>query len=100
MDLPTEDRITAFDVGRLLVEAGANTALRDAAARIYEVSCLQARDDLRKLLSTHAKSEIMDEEGRLKKELRPNSVQRVIRPVESLVREILVAMMRARAASS
>ena len=47
----------------------------------------------------HAKAEIMDETGRLRKELRPVSVQRVIKPVESLVREIIVAMMRARAAA-
>ena len=45
-------------------------------------------------LSTSDRSKIVDPNGRLKKEFRPNSVNRVIKPVESLVREIIIHMMK------
>lgn len=94
MDLPPEERITALEVGKLLVESGAHSSLRDAAARIIETSCLQASNDLKKLISTHDRAEITNEDGLLRKDVRPLSAQRVIKPVEALVREIIVQMMR------
>lgn len=94
MDLPMEQRISSLEVGKLLNEAGAVANLRDAAVRIIEVSCLNARDDLKQLLSTGERSKIVDPNGRLKKEYRPVSVNRVIKPVESLVREIIIHMMK------
>ncbi len=100
MDLPREERISALEVGKLLVEAGADKNLRDVSSRIVETSCLEARNDLKKLLSTADKSKIIDEHGRLRKEVRPKSVQRVIKPVEALIREILVKVMQAEKASA
>ena len=94
MDLPSEQRISSLEVGKMLSESGAVTSLRDAAVRIIEVSCLNARDDLKKLLSESDRSKIVDSNGRLKKEFRPMSVNRVIKPVESLVREIIIHMMK------
>ena len=94
MDLANEQRISSLEVGKLLSEAGATATLRDAAVRIIEVSCLNARDDLKKLLSESDRSQIVDQNGRLKKEYRPLSVNRVIKPVESLVREIIIHMMK------
>jgi signal recognition particle receptor subunit beta len=94
MDLPSEQRISSLEVGKLLSESGVAANLRDAAVRIVEVSCLDARDDLKSLLSTGDRSKIVDTEGRLKKEYRPKSVIRVIKPVESLIREIIILMMK------
>ena len=94
MDLAPEERISSLEVGKLLVESGANKNLKDAAARIIETSCLQASNDLKKLISTHDRSEITNDKGLLRKDMRPLSVQRVIKPVEAIVREIIVNMMR------
>ncbi len=94
MDLPKEERISSLEVGRLLVEAGAHASLRDAAVRIVEASCLQARNDLQRLLTTTDRSQLVNERGYLKKELRPPSVQRIVKPVEALIREILVLVMK------
>ncbi|MHA1215456.1 MAG: hypothetical protein ACTSPG_09160 [Candidatus Hodarchaeales archaeon] len=94
MDLPKEQRISALEVGKLLSESGTAANLRDAAVRIVEVSCLEARDDLKLLLSKGDRSKIVDADGRLKKEFRPASVNRVIKPVESLIREIIIQMMK------
>lgn len=94
MDLPVEQRISSFEVGKLLSDSKVTANLRDAAVRIVEVSCLDARDDLKALLSSADRSKIVDEEGKLKKESRPRSVNRVIKPVESLIREIIILMMK------
>ncbi|MHA2202095.1 MAG: hypothetical protein ACW991_00260 [Candidatus Hodarchaeales archaeon] len=94
MDLPKEQRISSLEVGKLLNESGVVGSLRDAAVRIVEVSCLEARDDLKKLLSQSDRSKIVDVNGRLKKEIRPMSVTRVIKSVESLIREIIIQMMK------
>lgn len=99
MDLPKDERISSLEVGKLLVESGANDNLRDAAVRIIESSCLAARNDLKELLATQAREEITDAEGRLKKEKRPPSVKRVALPVESLIREILIQVMKQQKAS-
>lgn len=94
MDLAIESRISSLEVGKLLSESGTVASLRDAAVRIIEVSCLDARDDLKNLLSKGNRSEIVDSTGKLKKEYRPQSVNRVIKPVESLIREIIIQMMK------
>jgi signal recognition particle receptor subunit beta len=96
MDLPAEERISALEVGKLLVEAGVNENMRDASSRIVEMSCLQAKDDLKQLLSTSVRSDITDTDGKLKKSARPRSVQRVIQPVEALLREVIVRSMKDR----
>ncbi|MFW9853979.1 MAG: hypothetical protein ACFFFG_02935 [Candidatus Thorarchaeota archaeon] len=97
MDLPREQRISALEVGKLLSESGVAANLRDAAARMVEVSCLEARDDLKVLLSTGDRTKIVDVDGKLKKEYRPASVSRVIKPVEGLIRDIIVLMMKQQA---
>ncbi|MHA2226049.1 MAG: ADP-ribosylation factor-like protein [Candidatus Hodarchaeales archaeon] len=94
MDLPKEQRISSLEVGKLLSEAGVAANLRDAAVRIVEVSCLDARDDLKNLLSRSERSKIVDANGRLRKDVRPNSVTRVIKSVETLIREIIILMMK------
>ena len=42
MDLPAETRISAADVGKLMLEAGVSDKLRDTFASTFEVSCLEA----------------------------------------------------------
>ena len=94
MDLPAEERISALEIGKLLVEAGVHGNMRDAASRIVETSCLQAKDDLKELLSKSDRAAITDSDGKLKKSARPRSVQRVVQPIEALLREIIVKTMR------
>ena len=94
MDLPKDERISSLEVGKLLVESGANENLRDAAVRIVESSCLSARNDLKELLASKSREDITDENGRLKKNMRPPSVKRVVQPVEALIREILIQIMK------
>ncbi|MHA2499459.1 MAG: hypothetical protein ACXAEL_07835 [Candidatus Hodarchaeales archaeon] len=100
MDLPKEERISSLEVGKLLVEAGANENLRDAAVRVIESSCLGARNDLKELLASQAREEITDSDGLLRKDKRPPSVKRVVQPVESLIREILIHVMKQQRAGS
>jgi len=90
MDLPESQRISLQEVSKLLVEAGMHTQMRDAHARIVAGSCLKARDELRTLLQTKTEAELKDKDGRLKREIRPQTVQRIVQPVEQVVREILV----------
>ncbi|MFW9915544.1 MAG: hypothetical protein ACFFGZ_08020 [Candidatus Thorarchaeota archaeon] len=100
MDLPKDERISSLEVGKLLVDAGANENLRDAAVRVIESSCLSARNDLKELLATQTREEITDADGRLLKDKRPPSVKRVVQPVESLIREILIHVMKQQKAGS
>lgn len=90
MDLPENERISPQEVSKLLVEAGMHNQMRDAHARIVAASCLQARDALKELLQNKSEAQLKDKDGRLKRELRPQTVQRIIQPVEQVVREILV----------
>lgn len=100
MDLPKVERISSLEVGKLLVEAGANENLRDAAVRVIESSCLGARNDLKELLASQPREEITDSDGLLRKDKRPPSVKRVVQPVESLIREILILVMKQQKAGS
>ena len=90
VDLPESERISSQEVSKLLVEAGMHGTMRDAHARIITTSCLGARDDLRELFQAKSEDALKDKDGRLKRELRPSSVQRIVQPVEQVVREILV----------
>ncbi len=90
MDLPESERISPQEVSKLLVEAGMHGTLRDAHARIITTSCLKARDDLKELFQEKSEDELKDKDGHLKRELRPQSVQRIVKPVEQIIREIVV----------
>jgi GTPase SAR1 family protein len=94
MDLPKEQRISSLEVGKLLVESGASSKLKDAAVRIVEASCITASNDLKKLLTENPREMITDENGLLKKGVRPKSVQRVVKPVEFLIKEVVVNVLR------
>ncbi|MFX1535566.1 MAG: hypothetical protein ACFFDI_15180 [Promethearchaeota archaeon] len=94
MDLPGDQRISSIDVSRLLVEAGIDGKMGNALARIQEASCINARDDLKKLLATAKRAEIINEYGYLKKSSRPESVRRIINPIENLIKEVLFSVMR------
>ncbi|MHA1449522.1 MAG: hypothetical protein ACTSP4_08900 [Candidatus Hodarchaeales archaeon] len=94
MDLPADQRISALEVGKLLVEAGAASNLKDAAVRVVEASCIHGSNDLKALLTENPREAITDEAGLLKKSVRPKSVQRVVKPLEFLVREIVVNLLK------
>jgi len=99
MDLPAEERISAVDVGELLVEAGVSERLRDAYANIIETSCLKAANDLKKVLvqikEIGAKDRYKDSKtGRWIRSTLPVSVQRLMQPVEELLREVIVRVLR------
>ncbi|MHA1167525.1 MAG: hypothetical protein ACTSRU_06865 [Candidatus Hodarchaeales archaeon] len=84
----------ALEVGKLLVEAGAASNLKDAAVRVVEASCIHGSNDLKALLTENPREAITDEAGLLKKSVRPKSVQRVVKPLEFLVREIVVNLLK------
>jgi len=94
MDLPADQRISSLEVGKLLVEAGASSKLKDAAVRVVEASCITASNDLKKLLTENPRETITDENGLLKKSSRPKAVQRVVKPLEFLIKEIIVNVLR------
>ncbi|MFB0544131.1 MAG: hypothetical protein ACETVN_00320, partial [Asgard group archaeon] len=99
MDLPPAERISAVDVGGLLVEAGVSERLRDAYANIIETSCLKAANDLKRVLiqikEEGLKGRYKDPKtGRWIRSALPVSVQRLIQPVEELLREVIVRILR------
>jgi GTPase SAR1 family protein len=99
MDLPPSERISAIDVGELLVEAGLSEKLRDAYANIIETSCLKATNDLKRILIQIKKEGLRDKykdpkTGRWIRSVLPVSVQRIMQPVEELLREVIVIVLR------
>lgn len=86
MDLPVDTRITAADVGRLMLEAEVSDKLRDTFASTFEVSCLNALSELRKAW----------QKGEWNPKQRPQAVQRLIQPIQMVIRDILVAELQKR----
>jgi len=89
MDLPMEERTPVSQMSELLVETGWSERIRDAHSRIIEMSCMDAKNDLVTLLKSDSTSRLKDDNGRLKKESRPETVKRVIMPIEMILREVL-----------
>jgi signal recognition particle receptor subunit beta len=86
MDLPVESRISAADVGRLMIEAGVSDKLRDTFASTFEVSCLDALSALREAWS----------KGEWNPKQRPQAVQRIIQPIQMVIRDILISELQKR----
>ncbi|MHA1331687.1 MAG: ADP-ribosylation factor-like protein, partial [Candidatus Hodarchaeales archaeon] len=84
MDLPVETRISAADVGRLMLEAGVSDKLRDTFASTFEVSCLDALNALKEAWS----------KGEWNPKNRPKPVQRIIQPIQMVIRDILVSELQ------
>ncbi len=91
MDLPAEQRTPASEISELLVQTGWSERIRDAHSRVVEMSCMDAKNELVGLLKSNAIPK--DDDGRLKKESRPDSVKRVIMPIEMVLREVLTAQL-------
>ena len=90
IDLPKEERIPTDKFLELLVDKTLSTNKGDAYMRVIETSCLQARNELMKLLRSPDIKSHLDEYGRLKRSSRPNSVAKVSQPIEQLTREIII----------
>ena len=86
MDLPTDTRISAQDVGRLMIEAQVSDKLRDTFASTFEVSCLIALKELREAW----------QKGEWNPKQRPQAVQRLIQPIQMVIRDILVSELQKR----
>ena len=84
MDLPVETRISAADVGKLMLEAEVSDKLRDTFASTFEVSCLEALNALKESWSR----------GEWNPKNRPQPVQRIIQPIQMVIRDILVSQLR------
>ncbi len=84
MDLPAETRISAADVGRLMLQAGVSDKLRDTFASTFEVSCLEALSALKDAWG----------KGEWNPKRRPQPVQRIIQPIQMVIRDILVSELR------
>ena len=84
MDLPVDTRISAADVGKLMLEAGVSDKLRDTFASTFEVSCLEALTALKEAWG----------KGEWNPKQRPQPVQRIIQPIQMVIRDILVSQLR------
>ncbi|MHA1206800.1 MAG: ADP-ribosylation factor-like protein [Candidatus Hodarchaeales archaeon] len=86
MDLPSDTRISAVDVGRLMIASGVSDKLRDTFASTFEVSCLNALNSLRESWGR----------GEWNPKQRPQAVQRIIQPIQMVIRDILISELRRR----
>lgn len=86
MDLPSDTRISAVDVGKLMIESGVSDKLRDTFASTFEVSCLNALNSLRESWS----------QGEWNPKQRPQAVQRIIQPIQMVIRDILISELQKR----
>ena len=84
MDLPADTRISAADVGKLMLEAGVSDKLRDTFASTFEVSCLEALGALKEAWG----------KGEWNPKRRPQPVQRIIQPIQMVIRDILVSELQ------
>jgi signal recognition particle receptor subunit beta len=84
MDLPEDQRITPQEAAKLLVESGVKKDLADAQVNIIYTSCLEAVKDLAKLLK----------EGSFDPQNRPQSIQRIVQPIQMIIRDILIKEIR------
>lgn len=91
MDLPAEERTPVSQISALLVETGWSERIRDAHSRVIEMSCMDAKNDLVGLLKSQNLPK--DNDGRLKKDSRPETVKRVIMPIEMILREVLTSQL-------
>lgn len=86
MDLPSETRITSFEAAQLLVETKVKKNIADAQVNIIETSCLQAVKDLAEMIKS----------GKFDAKDRPESIQRIIQPIQMIIRDILIKELRKR----
>jgi len=86
MDLPSDTRISAVDVGRLMIASGVSDKLRDTFASTFEVSCLNALTSLRESWG----------KGEWNPKQRPQAVQRIIQPIQMVIRDILISELQKR----
>ena len=86
MDLPPETRITSFEAAQLLVETKVKKNIADAQVNIIETSCLQAVKDLAEMIKS----------GKFDAKDRPESIQRIIQPIQMIIRDILIKELRKR----
>lgn len=89
IDLPKSERVNTEKFMALLVEVRLAKDVGDAYMRTLEMSCLDARNDLVSLPSLPNWREMIDENGRLKRGFRPDSVRRVAAPIEQITRMII-----------
>ena len=81
MDLPVDTRISAQEVGQLMIEAGVSDRLRDTFSSVFEVSCLEALVSLKEAWQS----------GEWNPKRRPQQVQRIIQPIQMVIRDILIS---------
>ncbi len=80
MDLPEDQRIQPSDVARLLEEAGVAEEMREGFANVTPTSCKNAIEDLKQALK----------DGNYDSSNRPESLQRIMQPIQQVIREILI----------
>ena len=89
MDLPKEQRTPTEEFMKLLVEQGLAKDVGEAYMRTVEISCLNARNDLLALPRRPDWRNLIDGNGHLKREARPESVKKVAYPIEQVTRLII-----------
>ncbi len=80
MDLDENERIEPSDVVRLLDEAGVATEMLEGFTNVTPTSCKEAIEDLKETLAS----------GKYDSSNRPESLQRIMQPIQQVIREILI----------
>jgi signal recognition particle receptor subunit beta len=88
-DLPWGTKISHRHVKQLFDAAGVSDLFTDLEGNVFSGSCLQARADLKNLLSETPKDIILSSEGHFKREFRPESFSPLMKSLEDIVKQIL-----------
>jgi len=88
-DLPWGTKISHRHVKQLFDAAGVSDLFHNLDENVFSGSCLQARADLKNLLSKTPRDIILGTEGHFKREFRPSSFTPLMKSLENIVKQIL-----------
>jgi signal recognition particle receptor subunit beta len=88
-DLPWGTKISHRHVKQLFDAADVSDLFHELEGNVFSGSCLQARADLKSLLSDTPKDVILSSEGHFKREFRPLSFSPLMKSLEDIVKQIL-----------
>ena len=87
-DLPAKDRIDKREIIKKLIDEGAIQSDK-AANHVMTGSCLDARNDLVKILTSSQRDSYFDDSNRLRVDKRPESVRLILRPIQKLTQLVV-----------
>ncbi len=84
IDISSAIRFSRDEINQILREEGLGDKIP-----LFEISCLDAKDDLLEILKKEDKQSYFDDNGNFKKEMRPESVKNLIRPIYELTKQVI-----------